>query len=103
MMLSAMKREGVNHPIQGGSGDALKLAMVDIFYNNPFNTEESPDVLRILIQQHDELVVEVKQEYFEKARDYIVDRMEYWEQKFMKRVPAKADVEKEMKLYWEHK
>lgn len=95
-MLGSMQREAVNHPIQGGSADILKMAMVDMFFQNPFGW----DNFIIIIQQHDELIVEVKKEYYAEASKYIVERMEYWEQKFLGVIPAKADVADEMKTFW---
>jgi len=86
--LSAIRREGVNHVIQGGSVDIVKGAMKDIFYNNPWTHDE----LRILLQEHDELVLEAKDEIVEKAGEFVINCMEDAERPFLGEIPAKVDI-----------
>jgi DNA polymerase-1 len=85
---SAIKRAGVNHIIQGGSADIIKLAMVDIDYNKPYSDDE----LRILLQVHDELVFEVREDLVDSAVDFIRDCMVNNEQKFLGNIPAVVDI-----------
>jgi DNA polymerase-1 len=81
------KREGVNHIIQGGSADALKIAMCDIFYNNPFGM----DNFKMVLQVHDELVIEVKNEYAKEAQEFVETIMNKSEQQFLGEISAETD------------
>lgn len=85
--IARVKREGVNHITQGGSADALKIAMVDVFYNLPFDHDD----FRFLIQVHDEVVVEVKEDIIDEAIPYLVGCMERGEAQFLKGIPAIVD------------
>lgn len=85
--IARLKREGVNHIIQGCSADSLKIAMVSMFYNNPFGHEN----FRFLIQVHDEVVVEVREDITEEATKFLVSHMEQAEQQFLGEIPAVAD------------
>jgi len=86
--LSAMRREGVNHSVQGGSADIIKIAMCGIFYTSPWTYDE----LRILLQEHDELVLEVKDEIAEEAGEFIINCMEEAERPFLGEIPARVDI-----------
>ena len=79
-------RKGVNHIIQGGSADILKLSFIDIYYDNPFE-----DGLRILMSVHDEGVYEVREDIVNDAIPFVMEIMESTEQKFLGEIPAKAD------------
>lgn len=79
-------REGRNHIIQGGGADMLKLAMIEIFYRNPFG-----DKLRLCLQVHDELVTQVHKSIAEEGLKFIIGVMEEVEQQFLGDIPAKAD------------
>lgn len=83
-----MRREGVNHSVQGGSADIIKIAMCGIFYTSPWTYDE----LRILLQEHDELVLEVKDEIVEEAGEFIINCMEEAERPFLGEIPAKVDI-----------
>lgn len=85
--VNRIKREGVNHIIQGGSADSLKIAMVDMFYSNPFGHEN----FRFLVQVHDEVVVEVREDLIAEAQEFLVTTMERAEQQFLGEIPAVAD------------
>lgn len=80
-------REGFNHIIQGGSADITKLAMLNIFYNNPFGH----DKFKLILQTHDEVAVEVDESIAKEAEEFIVESMEKAEQPFLGEIPAKAD------------
>ena len=84
--LAGIRREGINHIIQGGSADMVKLAMIKIFYGNPWG-----DKLRILIQVHDEIVCEVADDIKVEARKFILKCMEGAGEIFLKEVPAVVD------------
>jgi DNA polymerase I-like protein with 3'-5' exonuclease and polymerase domains len=79
-------RRGINTIIQGGSADILKLALVDIYYKNPFG-----DLLKLLLTVHDEGVWEVHNSVLEEADNFVVSTLESAEQVFLKDIPAKAD------------
>ena len=79
-------RKGVNHIIQGGSADILKLSFIDIYYDNPFE-----DGLRILMSVHDEGVYEVREDIVNDVIPFVMGIMESTEQKFLGEIPAKAD------------
>ncbi len=61
--------------------------MVDTFYNLPFDHDD----FRFLIQVHDEVVVEVKEEIVDEAIPYLVGCMERGEAQFLKGIPAIID------------
>jgi DNA polymerase-1 len=88
-------RRGINTIIQGGSADILKLALVDIYYKNPFG-----NLLKLLLTVHDEGVWEVHNSIAEEAKDFVVRTMEEAEQVFLKDIPAKADGE--LSQTWTH-
>ena len=58
-----VRREGFNHIIQGTGADVTKLAMIKMFRENPFG-----DSFKLIMQIHDEIVVEVD-EKIEKDAD----------------------------------
>jgi len=53
----------INAPIQGTEGDILRIAMVKI--DDYLNSNNLNDVARTLLQVHDELVFEIKEENLE--------------------------------------
>ena len=65
-------RAAINAPIQGGSADIIKMAMIDVV--NRLKTEKIDATL--LLQVHDELVLEVKEELAEKVAQIIKETME---------------------------
>ncbi|NMC09213.1 hypothetical protein GYA44_02710, partial [Candidatus Microgenomates bacterium] len=71
-MRRAAQREAVNMPIQGSESDIMKLAMNEL---DSLIEKEFKDSAYILLQVHDELVFEVKEEKvedFEKKASYIM-------------------------------
>ena len=84
--MARIKREGVNHIIQGGSADILKLSLIELFYDNPFGED-----LKILMTVHDEVVFELKEERVEEIVLFVVSVMESNEQQFLGEIPAKVD------------
>jgi DNA polymerase I len=65
-----MLRAAANAPIQGSSADIIKLAMIKL------QTQLDPDTARLLLQVHDELVVEVMPEVWDDLRATIKTTME---------------------------
>lgn len=88
-------REGINHIIQGGSADIVKLAMNRIFYENPFG-----DKLKILLQIHDEIVCEVADDILTDAEEFIKDCMKREAKPFLGEIPPEVDAK--VGKYWRH-
>jgi DNA polymerase I len=65
-----MLRAAANAPIQGSSADIIKLAMIKL------QTQLNPDTAHLLLQVHDELVVEVMPEAWDDLRATIKTTME---------------------------
>jgi DNA polymerase I-like protein with 3'-5' exonuclease and polymerase domains len=86
--MSSMRREGVNHSVQGGSADIVKIAMKDIFYDNLWEHDD----MRILLQEHDEIVVEAENSIAGDVATFVKVRMENAEKPFLGDIPAKVDV-----------
>jgi DNA polymerase-1 len=66
------KRNAINTPIQGSAADLIKLAMLVI----DRIIEEKILKAKMLLQIHDELIFEVKEEECEKAMERIKEEME---------------------------
>ena len=66
------KRIAMNAPIQGAAADIMKLAMIRVY--NAL-ADELPDA-RLVMQVHDELIVEVRDADVEKCREIVKREME---------------------------
>jgi len=67
---AAAERQAINHPIQGLAADIVKMAMVRLAPRlEPFDA-------RLLLQVHDELVLEVAEEQVEAVREVVARTME---------------------------
>lgn len=77
------EREAVNHPIQGSAADILKIAMIRLYdkLNDGFQA-------RMLLQVHDELVLEVPEEELDEVRQLIIKIMS---EAYPLDVPLKVD------------
>jgi len=78
------ERVAVNTPIQGGSADIIKKAMIDIHAKI-----KGSDKIVLVLQVHDELVFEVKAGHEAEAARLIRDGME---NAFKLEVPLRADI-----------
>ena len=76
------EREAVNHPIQGTAADVIKIAMLRL-HEALANFQA-----RMVLQVHDELVLEVPQEELEEVRSLMVDIMSH---AYKLDVPLKVD------------
>ncbi len=86
------ERMAINAPIQGTEADIVKLAMVKIY--EYLVKEKLSDDVKILMQVHDELVLEVKENIAEKIAKEIKDIMENTVSKDLtKGVVCKAEYE----------
>lgn len=91
MVLGEVERAGKNTPIQGSGADMMKIAMV--LLRRWINSNKLRHVCKMILQVHDELVLEVKNDYTEQIKQVL-------EQKFMeagkvivKSIPMTADVD----------
>ncbi len=65
------ERTALNAPIQGSAADILKKAMVDLYYYLKKNKKKS----KILLQVHDELILEVPKEELEEMKEIVPQMM----------------------------
>ncbi len=71
MMKAAYLREAVNTLFQGSAADLIKLSMIKIYKKYKNN-----DKMRLLLQIHDELIFEIKDEFVESFTEEIREIME---------------------------
>lgn len=86
MVRSSGERMALNTPIQGSAADILKKAMVDLYQA----MKEKKLKSKILIQVHDELVLNVYQEELEEMKSLVKEKMEHV---VKLSVPLKVDIE----------
>ncbi len=72
MIREFAKRAAINHPMQGSASDLIKKAMIDFENSLKINNLKS----KLIIQVHDELVVEVYKDELEKVKDLVLKSME---------------------------
>lgn len=92
--LQRIKRQGINHIVQGSCADIMKMAMLFVWMENPFGY----DSLRALITVHDELVVEFKQDIQLEAHEFLMGCMKKAGEHFLKVVPV--EVGYKLDTYW---
>ena len=64
------ERTAANSPIQGTAADLIKIAMIRL------HDRLDPDRARMLLQVHDELLFEIREEALEEAREVVRSEME---------------------------
>ena len=65
-------RLAMNAPIQGSAADIIKLAMVNVYKKlNEKNLKS-----KLILQVHDELILNVKKDEFEEVKALLIDEME---------------------------
>ncbi len=85
------ERMAINAPIQGTAADVMRIAMNEVY--TYLKTEQKLDDVRILLQVHDELLFEVKNELLETEIPKLVKIMEgVLQNKETHGVPIKVDV-----------
>jgi DNA polymerase-1 len=73
-MRSQAERMAINHPVQGTAADLIKLAMINL--DKRIKKEFKEDEVNMLLQVHDELVFEVKENLVSRAEKIIKEEME---------------------------
>ncbi|WP_339800086.1 DNA polymerase I [uncultured Marinobacter sp.] len=71
-MQQAAERTAINAPMQGTAADIIKRAMVEV---DNWLLQAHPDDARVIMQVHDELVLEVRPAAVEKVREGLEKRM----------------------------
>ena len=71
---SAGERMAINMPIQGTAADLMKLAMIEV--HKVIKSIKSESDVRLILQVHDELVLEVKKGLEKEASKLVKDAME---------------------------
>jgi DNA polymerase-1 len=69
--LGAIGREGSNYPVQSTSANMTKLAMIEMYRRLDYSKA------RLILQVHDELVIESTKPYADTAAQIMKDSMEY--------------------------
>ena len=75
----------MNTPIQGSAADIIKIAMINVYKRLKENNLES----RLILQVHDELLIEAKEEEKEIVKNILKNEME---SVITLKVPLKADL-----------
>ena len=86
MIREFAKRAAINHPMQGSAADLIKIAMVDLdkkLYDSKFNS-------KLIMQVHDELILEVDKAEKDDIQELVVKSMELGQPL---EVPLLVDVE----------
>ena len=86
MIRQSGERMALNTPIQGTAADILKKAMVELY--RELNKEKLQS--KILLQVHDELIINVKNNELDKVKKIVKDIME---NTFELKVPLKVEIE----------
>ena len=84
---SAAERMAVNHPVQGTAADLMKMAMIKV--HEELTKKYNHDQIKLTLQVHDELVMEIKKEL---VKEVVPKVKELMESVVTLRVPVKVDV-----------
>ena len=79
------ERTAINTPVQGTAADLIKMAMVNIYRR----IRKEGLQAKLIIQVHDELILEVKEEEMERAKGMVKEEMEGVSEL---RVPLKVEI-----------
>ncbi len=85
MIREFAKRAAINHPMQGSASDLIKIAMIDFAKKLKENNLKS----KMIMQVHDELVVEVEKTEYDRVKTLVLDSMELGQPL---RVPLLVDI-----------
>jgi DNA polymerase-1 len=84
-MVARAEREAINHPIQGTAADIIKIAMIRLHRQ----LRQQGYRARMILQIHDELLLEVPEEELEEVKEIVVSTMS---NAFELDVPLKVEV-----------
>lgn len=84
---SGAERMAINHPVQGTAADIMKMAMIEVHREIEKNYKKED--VKIILQVHDELVLEVKEALVDEVSQKVKEIME---KAVTLRVPVKAEV-----------
>ncbi|PNS01727.1 DNA polymerase I [Petrotoga miotherma DSM 10691] len=79
---SELKRIVINTPIQGSAADIMKLAMINLY-------KKLPKEAKLILQVHDEVVIELPKEIVEETKKTVQDCME---NAVKLKIPLKVDI-----------
>lgn len=85
MFVASAERQAINAPIQGTAADLMKLAMIKVYAELPTVSPKS----KLLLQVHDEIIVETPVEEVEKVSQFVKSAME---NVYALEVPIKVEV-----------
>ncbi|MCD4760552.1 DNA polymerase I, partial [bacterium] len=86
MLVAAAERMAINMPVQGTAADLMKLAMIKLHQDLPKVSKST----KIILQVHDELVLEVPEGELKKVAKFVQDTME---QIYKLPIPLAVDLE----------
>lgn len=92
LIKSMGERMAMNTPIQGTSADIMKMAMINVY--NRFKKENFES--KILLQVHDEIIVDVKESELERVKEAIKEEME---NVYKLHVPLKVEIDTGINWY----
>lgn len=72
MLRNAGKRAAMNAPIQGSAADIIKIAMINVYKKLEENNLKS----KLILQVHDELIVEAVDSEIDIVKKIVKDEME---------------------------
>ena len=72
MAVSGIERAAINAPMQGSAAEIIKMAMIKIA---KWIDEQPAGSIKMLLQVHDELIFEIKDEFVEKYSKIISEIM----------------------------
>lgn len=73
---AAGERMAINHPIQGTAADLMKMAMIEVYKQLQTKYATAKDKPKMILQVHDELVLEVKENMAEEVAKLVKETME---------------------------
>ncbi len=84
---SSAERMAINHPVQGTAADLMKMAMIEV--DKKLNDKKYGDKVKLMLQVHDEILIEVEKDL---AKEVGIIVKEAMESVVKLRVPVVAEV-----------
>lgn len=86
---ASIKREAKNQPIQGTQADIIKLAMVQLYKR--IQREGLQDKIIMVLQVHDEIILQVRPEVADYAKEILEHQMKRASEMILKTLPIEAE------------